>query len=494
MEFEITSPESQGIASEQIVRFLERLEKNELPMHSMILMRHGKIVAETYYRPYSRKELHRMFSVTKSMVSLAIGLLCEEGKLSLEDRIAAYFPEKLPKEGVHPYIDQITIRDMLCMATAHEKTTYKQVKTDDWVSTFFSVMPSHLPGTVFSYDTSSTHTLAALVEKLSGKELLAYLREKFLDEIGFSKEAYCVKDPMGISMGGSGLMASPYDMLKVMYLISQDGCWQGKQLLPKEYLKEATKKQIDTFAKGPTCEEMQGYGYQFWCTRNAGYVCYGMGGQLMLVLPKKDMILITTADTQSRQGGVQLIYDAFWQELYGKVQEEALAENPSACKKLRDEWGIRELIVPAGQGSSPLLQRINGAVYHMDENTRGFDEIRLRFSETEGEFLYYSRTALKEEKKISFGLGTNKVSIMKPYGCRIAASGIWRSENTFFIRINILDECIATIFIQLVFKGDTVTVFMKKYEESAFKEFDGFLSGRMQDTKRTAVDESKERN
>ncbi len=87
IEFETVTPESQGIASGQIIRFLERLEKNEIPMHSMILMRHGKIVAETYYRPYSRNELHRMFSVTKSMVSLAVGLLCEEGKLTLEDRI-----------------------------------------------------------------------------------------------------------------------------------------------------------------------------------------------------------------------------------------------------------------------------------------------------------------------------------------------------------------------------------------------------------------------
>ena len=75
---------------------------------------------------------------------------------------------------------------------------------------------------------------------------------------------------------------------------------------------------------------MQGYGYQFWCTQNQGYVCYGMGGQLMLVLPEKEMILITTADTQSRQGGVQLIYDAFWQEIYQKISDQAIAENPES--------------------------------------------------------------------------------------------------------------------------------------------------------------------
>lgn len=476
MEFERVTPESQGIPSKAVVVFLKRLEEIEIPMHSMILMRHGKIVAETYYRPYSRKELHRMFSVTKSMVSLAIGLLCEEGKLSLEDRIVTYFPEKIPKEGVHPYIAQITIRDMLRMATAHGKTTYKQKETKDWVGTFFSVLPSHQPGTVFSYDTSASHTLAALVEKLSGKELLGYLREKVFDEIGFSSEAYCIKDPMGVSMGGSGMMASSYDMLRVMYLISQKGKWQGKQLLPAWYLEEATKKQIDTFAKSPTLEEMQGYGYQFWCTRNGGYVCYGMGGQLMLVLPKKDMILITTADTQSRQGGVQLIYDAFWQEIYQKVSDRdiALEEDSEGCRILQKEWGTRELLVLSGEKDSIWKEKADGVVYQMDRNERGFDQIGVRFLDGEGTFFYRGKNG---EGEISFGLGTNRSGVIQPYGYRIAASGIWRSEDTFLIRVSVLDQCIGTIFIQLVFSEEGVTTFMKKYEESEFGEWDGFLSG-----------------
>ncbi len=475
MEFDIVTPESQGIASGQIISFLKRLEKIEIPIHSMILMRHGKIVAETYYRPYSREELHRMFSVTKSMVSLAIGLLCEEGKLSLEDRIVSYFPEKIPKEGVHPYIAQITIKDMLRMATAHGKTTYKQKETKDWVGTFFCVTPSHLPGKLFSYDTSASHTLAALVEKLSGKELLMYLREKVLDEIGFSSDAYCMKDPMGVSIGGSGMMASSYDMLRVMYLISQGGNWQGKQLLPVWYLKEATKKQIDTFAKGPTFEEMQGYGYQFWCTQNQGYVCYGMGGQLMLVLPEKELILITTADTQSRQGGVQLIYDAFWQEIYQKISDQAIAENPEECQRLRKEWGTRELLVPFGKNDSLWSKKIHGVVYQMDDNSRGFDEVLVQFFDGEGNFIYRGKNG---EGKISFGIGKNRIGKIEPYGYRIAASGVWRSEDTFFIRVHVLDQCIGTIFIQLIFSEDGITTFMKKYEESEFGEWDGFLSGK----------------
>lgn len=137
-----------------------------------------------------------MYSISKSFTSIAIGLLIDEGKLSFDDKICDYFQDKLEKE-TPSYIKEITIRDMLKMATAHKSTTYKQYDGNDWVKSFFVLEPSHMPGTVFSYDTSSSHVLAALVERLSGKSILDYLRDKFLNEIGFSKEARWLKDPKG---------------------------------------------------------------------------------------------------------------------------------------------------------------------------------------------------------------------------------------------------------------------------------------------------------
>ena len=112
--------------------------------------------------------------------------------------------------------------------------------------------------------------LAALVEKLSGKSLLGYLRERFLDDIGFSKEAYCLKDPMGVSMGGSGLMAAPMDMARVMYLVMKGGEYGKVRYIPKEYLEQALDRWSDNYIFGQTFEEMQGYGYQFWRTTHDG--------------------------------------------------------------------------------------------------------------------------------------------------------------------------------------------------------------------------------
>ena len=201
--FERAMPEEVGIQSEHIQNFIEKLAAYDLCMHSILLIRHGKLVAETYYAPYTADTLHRMFSITKSFTSLAIGLLREEGKLFLDHKIIDYFPEKLPDGGVHPYLAEVTIKDMLRMASPHQNTTYKLNPEVDWVKSFFLVEPSHLPGTIFSYDTSSSHILAALAEKLSGRPLLEYLRLRFLDDIGFSRNAYVISDPMGVSMGGN---------------------------------------------------------------------------------------------------------------------------------------------------------------------------------------------------------------------------------------------------------------------------------------------------
>lgn len=477
-------PEEVGVSSKSLKDFLVKLEDMELPLHSAILMRSGKVVMETYYKPYDRNTLHRMFSITKSFVSLAIGLLEQEGKLSLDDRIIDFFPDKLPDEGVHPYTAAMTIRDMLRMASAHDKTTFKVMKEDDWTKTFFHVTPSHIPGTCFSYDTSSTHTLGALVERLSDMELLDYLRSRFLDDLDFSKDAYCCKDPSGVSMGGSGMMATPYDMLKVMKVISDGGFYNGKQLLPSEYLKEATKKQIETYAKHVTFEEMQGYGYQFWRTTHNGIVCYGMGGQLVLWLPDKDLILVTTADAQGRQGGVQLIYDTFWNTVYPSLSDiPATAtvsdiEIANSQKSLSDYSATRELISLSGSLNDNMTDRINGKTFILDKNPKGFSSFCLSFDKTKnsGSFIYSNKSG---EHKLDFGIGFNQIQTFPDYDYKTAVSASWKLPDTLIIKAQLIDECIGHVYFQFSFKDDSVTLMMRKVEETMFGEFDGFISGKM---------------
>ncbi len=466
-------PDKAGISSKSIKDFLDRLYNAEIPMHGVLIVKDDKLVFEAYQKPYNKDSLHRMFSITKSMVSLAIGILADEGKISLDDYIVDYFPDKVP-ENVHPYIKAIKIRHMLTMTTAHHSTTYKLQDCDDWVKTFFEVEPSHYPGTFFSYDTSSSHTLAALVERLTGKELLAFLREKVLDDIGFSKEAYCIKDPMGVSMGGSGLMAKARDIMAVMRLVMAGGSYNGKQYISRDYIEAAVSRKVDNYAKSGTLEEMQGYGYQFWRITHNGYACYGMGGQLGICIPEKKLMIITMGDTQGRQGGVQLIYDAFWETIYKECDV-----NVEAQAVQYDGNTIYELKQIAINGiKSPVIHDINGKKIIFDNNENGFEWGRLDIADKEGTFTYKMQDA--EERVISFGIGENVEAVFPYYNHRMLCSGGWTTENTFLIYAQIIDEYVGKVFIHLSFNGDNVGIMLRKIKETYYKEFDLFTSGKIQ--------------
>lgn len=471
LSFQHTNPESVGISSQWIKNCLDRLENCHLPIHSFILMKDEKIIAETYYAPYKADTFHRMFSVTKSFVSIAIGLLEEEGRLSVNDKIISHFPEKLPEGELSPYLSEMTIKDMLMMSTCHNMTTYKAPGVTDWVGSFFTTPPAHVPGTTFSYDTSSTHTMCALVEKITGMKLLDYLRTKFLDDAGFSKNAYIMEAPGGESFGGSGLMATPMDLLKFIYIISQNGKLNDKQVIPAEYIKAATSCQIDTYGKSSSWEEMQGYGYQFWRTTHNGFACYGMGGQLACYYPDQNIILITTADTQGRQGGTQLIYDAFYQEIYDKI---GTLENDISNINLDKYLSTRTLFHVEGSNTSPLLKEINNARYILNDNPKGFKWISLSLDKYEGTLDYETD---KGVFSLPFGIGYNQIAQFPHYNYQAAISGAFRQDDTFLIKAQIVDECIGNLFIQLVFKDNDITVMMRKFEETMFNEFEGFISG-----------------
>ena len=153
----ISTPEAQGISSKALERFVDKLKEQKIPVHSILMARHGHMIMEAYYQPYDKEKLHRMFSETKSYTSLGIGLLVSDGVIRLEDKICQYFPEYLPGK-VHPWLEEMTIKDMLRMETCHNMTTYKKTSTtENWVRSFFQTVPTHRPGQIFMYDTSSIY-------------------------------------------------------------------------------------------------------------------------------------------------------------------------------------------------------------------------------------------------------------------------------------------------------------------------------------------------
>lgn len=475
-----------GIPNDYILNFSKRLEKKHLPMHSIMIMCHDKLVYESFYAPYTRDSLHRMFSVTKSFVSLGIGLLIEEGKLSLDDHIVDFFPDKLPEGQIHPFLQMMTIKDMLEMKSCHRFTTYKASGVSDWLGSFFTTKPTHVPGTNFAYDTSSTHTLGLLIERLSGKKFLDYLRDKFLNELEFSKEAYVLTDPTNMSMGGSGLNCSSLDLLKVFYLVVHKGNWFGKQLLPRDYVEDAVRSHSDNWAKSDVLEEMQGYGYQFWRTSHNGFAMYGMGGQLAVYVPDKDIILITTADAQGRKGGVQLIYDSFWDEIIDKLDNDKDFNETVSDEELLAYANSRKLEVMEASLVSPdsfknCLKAINNRSYEaLDENVCTIKKFSINIEEEKSEGVFNYSNAYGDFS-LRFGFGHNVIQNFANYNLKVAASASLRSDKLLDIKIQVIDEVLGNMYFALNFKDPYITVMMRKIEEHTFDEYDGVFSAKLVD-------------
>lgn len=299
------------------------------------------------------------------------------------------------------------------------------------------------------YDTSSSHVLCALVEKLTGEKMLDYLKEKLLRQNGFSEESYIIEDPFGTSMGGSGLMATPEDLLRT-------GCMLLKQE-KGSYAARATEPRTATQLDG----DDRWYGYQFWIPMEGTFGMMGMGGQMMLAFPEMDLVVVTTADTQGMVGVEQLMQNAVTEVLL----KDCFPENDVEKTTLPVLRTVFEGKPCADYGKKyPLLR-----------NKYGFTWCGVTFSEEDQKgVLSYEMEG--RECQIPFGIGHLEEGEFPVYKEKCASSGAWIDQHTLFILCWLIGESVASIRFRLYFSEDGLTVHMNKTEETKYNEYMGFLN------------------
>ena len=482
------TPESVGIRSEAIKTYLEHLERSGLSTHNVILMRYGKVVFEQYWKPFHPDFLHRMYSVTKSFVSMAIGLLAGEGRIDLDDPIEKYFPEEAA-DSPCPYLPKQTIRQMLMMATANPGRGWFRDHGGDRVKFYFEGKGRNRPGLVFEYDSTGSFILGSLVERVSGEDLMTYLRRRVLDKIGFSKEAYMLKCPGGHSWSDSALLCKPRDLLLAAQLCLQEGVWEGEQLIDRDYIRAATSKQIDNSGRSTNDYDSQGYGYQIWRTFDGSFAFMGMGCQYAICVPEKDMILVYNGDNQGLPCAADIIYTRFFEELVRTASDEALPENEEEQGTLSDYAEGLSLFAVQGDTYKPMQDTVNGVTYIMNENPMGITRMRFDF-EKEGGVLSY--TNAQGEKTLPFGLGKNAFGKFpeegysdlvggergnRLYDCAVSAA--WVSPYQLLLRVQIIDTYFGNLSMSFGF-SDTgeMTVHMQKTAEDFLDEYSGFATGK----------------
>ena len=478
-------PEDLGIPSGNILDFLLYLEEKKLCMHNIMILRYGKIAFEAHYPPFTGNTLHRMYSVTKSFVSMAIGFMIDECKISLQSKIADYFPEYIGPEAGQ-FKNEMTVRDLLLMATPYDSTTYTK-NDENWTRTFFTAKPTHRGGTVFNYDTSGTVVLNALVEKLNGQNLVEYLKPRLFVPLGFSPEVWCVERPEGGAWGGSGLQCSIYDLAKFGLFLLNRGQWQGRQLLSESYLTEACSPIIDNRVTTGGTEMQFGYGYQIWQTRNRGFCAWGMGTQLAVCLPEKNTLLVTSGDTQSIPAGQDLVLDAFWRFIYPYISDKIMEKKPDKLAALKNKLACLEFPPVDGEKNSYMQENFSGKKYMFTDNAMKIKWAMFRFTEDEGYMEYENATGKHE---ICFGLGKycegifpekhyfdKKIGTSGNRGFRCKAGGAWFNPQSLTFYLYIIDNCFGTLKTNCYFEGNTLTLQMSRAAEWFLDEYSGMATG-----------------
>ena len=369
-EYERVSPESAGIPSAAVWEMVEALER-VTEMHSVMVLRHGKVCAEGWWSPYGPGVPHGLQSLTKTYAATAIGLAYTEGLLRLDERLADLFPEYLPEEAGEN-LKKLTVYDLLIMGGGMERCA---PGGEDWIRRYFSEPVVHEPGTAFFYNTAGSNMLGAVIRVKTGKSLHAWLSEKLFSKLGIdARNIRWIRNGDGMEIGGGGMLATTEDNLRLMELYLNGGVWEGERLLAEDFVRMATTKQIDTEAactNGPLAiDHLLGYGFQMWMCQPAGaYRADGAFGQYAIVFPQQDMVISLTETGRADDDGTQCPLDAIYGTILKALSDKPLPEDPGAWARLRRRMSTLAIKRPEFRPRSPLEAQLDGAAWRVRSGT-----------------------------------------------------------------------------------------------------------------------------
>ncbi len=482
---ERASAESQGIESSRIREMLEALEQEKtLHLHGIMVLKNGKVIAETSFYPYRKEVWHAVYSMGKSVVSMAVGLLIQEGKLSLDTKIVDVLKRDASLISLLRR-KNLTVEHLLTMTSGVAFNETGAVSGDDWVKSFLESAAHGEPGDAFEYNSMNTYMLSAVVTQVTGETLTDYLRPRLFEPLGI-KDVFWESCPKGITKGGWGLFLRLEDMAKLGQLYLQGGEWQGRQILPAQWVEQSVTKKVT-----PGQETgFSGYGYQIWMGRREGSFAFnGMMGQNVFVYPDIQMVVATTAGNEEffTSNAMQDILERYLpkpgeagerreedkrEQQKLREAERRLSQPVKRRKKILaggwhrkktadDSWqrkakkldGKRYEIEAAYIGLFPLM----GQVFH-NNYTDGIREIGFECGEDR---FFMTVMEGEEEKRLELGMDGAKEGTLNLHGeiYRVAAEGSFCTDeegcSVLKIVISYLEDAFRRI-LKVCFEGERI--------------------------------------
>jgi CubicO group peptidase (beta-lactamase class C family) len=293
-----STPEEQGMDSQKLEEMLAVIRERDMNIHGFLIIRNGYIVSETYFKSYKQDTKHDMQSVGRSFTSTLIGIAIDKGYIDgVDQRVVDFFPERAIANLDHQKED-MTLEDVLTMRLGLERLEgdpeYRAMQeSPDWVQFLLDRSVVTPPGTKWEYCSGCSHLLTAILYETTGMNPLDFAEQYLFRPLGISDVAW-MTDPERIPYGAGGFRLTPRDMAKLGYLYLMNGHWDGQQIVSSNWVKSATERHADV-----DIDTHFGYGYHwFTVTSMEGYAAIGNGGQIVLVIPKSDLVIVTIAATQ----------------------------------------------------------------------------------------------------------------------------------------------------------------------------------------------------
>lgn len=399
-----STPEAEGVPSKALIELYDSLVyMPQTDIHSLIVMRHGKVIGEIYPKPFAPEYQHTQYSSSKTLVSLAVGLAVDENRLRINDRVATFFPEYLP-DTISDNLAAMTVKDLLTMTSGVKPDWNMRNRYKNWVEVFLNKEVKNTPGEVFAYDSMVTYMLSAIIQRVTGKTVLDYLDEKLFSQMNIEKVAWEIS-PEGFNTGGWGLHIQSESLAKIGQLWLDGGVRNGKQLISKDWIDQMSSKQSNGGDYG--------YGFQTWqCAYPTAVRADGALGQYVIVVPEKDVVIVLT-EASFTNGKPQR--GLFWNKLLPQMVDEPLAESADyeILKKREQEY---QLPTPQGKKSSSQLKKIIGKSYKIEKSPYEWSEVS--FDESDGNLLI--TITKKDGEKYTQPLGykewlTTEIAGFPPY-------------------------------------------------------------------------------
>jgi CubicO group peptidase (beta-lactamase class C family) len=296
-----STPEQQGMDSELLVGMFDYIEQQKVNVHSVLVVRHGYVVVEAYSPPYGRNIRHGTASCGKGITSALVGIAIREGYIDgVDQKVLDFFPTHSAAQS-DPLKQSMTVEHLLTMTSGidwpESSASYsssrnimnQMMRSQDWVRFVLDRPMAAQPGAVFNYSSGVSHLLSAIIQEATGTRTLSFARTHLFEPLGITR-VYWPSDPHGIAFGAGGLWMTARDMAKIGQLYLQGGVWDGKQIVPAEWVEASIAQQVNAHGPAPY------YGYQWWVRSNGTFAAHGYRGQRIFVVPDLEMVVVFTGD------------------------------------------------------------------------------------------------------------------------------------------------------------------------------------------------------